>query len=755
MATVSVTHRKVVTIPDDPNYPVGSGEWNDSHVIAGLENVDNTSDVNKPVSTAQAAAIAASVGGAWTNARTAKTAAYTVVNTDAGSTIALGGAAFYTLTINAASGYNSNFVVMIENEDTRGKLIAINGYTSFILWPKQSFLLFNQNNVWQFDSPGRWRLATSQAWNVDHVNGSDSSDGLAIGAGAFSTINHGLAVIQGQVDPNNFAVALQLATETFTENVAVLGPTAFGASLSISIIGNASSPSSVVWQTTGIALTVRDQAVIILAGIKFVGLGSSQTAISVSQNSTVDFSNMEFGTFAGGTHINVVGNGQVNYNHGSYTVSGNFSQHIANQGPGTIIIANCTVSVPNALTFSSWYFGSGNSFFETASTTFTGTGAGSGSTGSQYIVTEGASALLNGVTLPGSFGGFLSNGGSVDAVTSTLVLPSTASAHTFATAVSAAGAVTYTQPTAADVSGLGTADHVQFGTLGLGGAAASTTIPLTISGTTITDTNQGTAVGSMNGTLAYASTSNLSMFGTQSTVTVTGASAGSNISAFANFYQLSIGLSGATLATAYNFRIRSGTTGAAPTGTVSGLAGVAVEAPGLFHTGTPTLTFTATYGLRVANQAMAVTGITQGTVYGLWVDTQTNGTSNYLAWFNGTNPVAVQNTGLGYVTGAGGTVTQATSKATGVTLSKASGAITMNNAALAAGTIVSFVLTNTAIAATDVLILNHISGGTVGSYSLNAQCAAGSATINVRNNTAGSLSEAIVIQFALIKAVNA
>ncbi len=110
---------------------------------------------------------------------------------------------------------------------------------------------------------------------------------------------------------------------------------------------------------------------------------------------------------------------------------------------------------------------------------------------------------------------------------------------------------------------------------------------------------------------------------------------------------------------------------------------------------------------------------------------------------------------IGYATGAGGTVTQATNKATGVTLNKVSGQITMNNAALAAATIVSFVLTDSAIAAGDVLILNHISGGTPGSYTLNAQCAGGSATINVRNNTAGSLSEAIVIAFAVIKAVAA
>lgn len=111
--------------------------------------------------------------------------------------------------------------------------------------------------------------------------------------------------------------------------------------------------------------------------------------------------------------------------------------------------------------------------------------------------------------------------------------------------------------------------------------------------------------------------------------------------------------------------------------------------------------------------------------------------------------------GIGYAAGAGGTVTQITSKATGVTLSKVCGQITMNNAALAATTIVSFTLTNTAIAASDVLTLNHVSGGTGGAYTLNAQCANGSAVINVRNATAGSLSEAIVIAFALNKAVTA
>ena len=107
---------------------------------------------------------------------------------------------------------------------------------------------------------------------------------------------------------------------------------------------------------------------------------------------------------------------------------------------------------------------------------------------------------------------------------------------------------------------------------------------------------------------------------------------------------------------------------------------------------------------------------------------------------------------FGYGAGAGGTVTQATNKSTGATLNTRCGQITMNGASLALDTTVSFVLTNSQIAAGDVLILNHISGGTAGSYLLNARSAAGSATIDVRNITAGILSEAIVIAFAVIKA---
>lgn len=108
--------------------------------------------------------------------------------------------------------------------------------------------------------------------------------------------------------------------------------------------------------------------------------------------------------------------------------------------------------------------------------------------------------------------------------------------------------------------------------------------------------------------------------------------------------------------------------------------------------------------------------------------------------------------GIGYATGAGGTGSQSSAKTDGVTINRPTGRITMSNATLNANTTVTFTLTNSNIAANDLLVLNHVSGGTAGSYALNAQCAAGTATINVRNLTSSGLGEAIVIGFAVIKA---
>ena len=111
---------------------------------------------------------------------------------------------------------------------------------------------------------------------------------------------------------------------------------------------------------------------------------------------------------------------------------------------------------------------------------------------------------------------------------------------------------------------------------------------------------------------------------------------------------------------------------------------------------------------------------------------------------------------VGYSTGTGGAVTQITSKATGVTLNKRCGQITMNNASLSAAAEVSFTLTNSVIAATDVVMVCIGSGATAGAYIVQCDAVAtGSCRISIGNMSSGSLGEAIVLNFVVIKAVNA
>lgn len=111
---------------------------------------------------------------------------------------------------------------------------------------------------------------------------------------------------------------------------------------------------------------------------------------------------------------------------------------------------------------------------------------------------------------------------------------------------------------------------------------------------------------------------------------------------------------------------------------------------------------------------------------------------------------------FGYTAGAGGTVTQLTNKATGVTLNKLSGQITTSNAALAAAAEVTFTVTNNTVATTDVPCVAHASGGTAGAYDVFvAAVGNGSFAITVANMSAGSLSQAIVINFVVIKGANA
>lgn len=115
-----------------------------------------------------------------------------------------------------------------------------------------------------------------------------------------------------------------------------------------------------------------------------------------------------------------------------------------------------------------------------------------------------------------------------------------------------------------------------------------------------------------------------------------------------------------------------------------------------------------------------------------------------------TNTMLASSSGLGYNTGAskGGTVTQASSRTTGVTLNKATGAITLVSAAGSA-TPATFTVTNSTVAAVDVPLVVQKSGTDL--YHINVTAvAAGSFNITFFT-TGGTTTEQPVFNFVILK----
>ncbi len=107
-----------------------------------------------------------------------------------------------------------------------------------------------------------------------------------------------------------------------------------------------------------------------------------------------------------------------------------------------------------------------------------------------------------------------------------------------------------------------------------------------------------------------------------------------------------------------------------------------------------------------------------------------------------------------YPTGLG-SVTQLTNKSTSVTLNTNAGVITMNNAALLSGVTVGFTVNNSTVGSTDVVIVSIASGATANSYRVEVDAVVSqSFHVSLTNYSGGSLSEAVVLNFAVIKWVN-
>ena len=109
--------------------------------------------------------------------------------------------------------------------------------------------------------------------------------------------------------------------------------------------------------------------------------------------------------------------------------------------------------------------------------------------------------------------------------------------------------------------------------------------------------------------------------------------------------------------------------------------------------------------------------------------------------------------GIGYGPGAGGTVTQATSKSTAVTLNKPCGKITMHPASLSATTAVGFLCNNSIVSRNDIvsLSIDRTTVSDAGNYQLRWAVNDGTIAIVLVNVLGVALADGVGINFAVIK----
>lgn len=122
-------------------------------------------------------------------------------------------------------------------------------------------------------------------------------------------------------------------------------------------------------------------------------------------------------------------------------------------------------------------------------------------------------------------------------------------------------------------------------------------------------------------------------------------------------------------------------------------------------------------------------------------------------------PAAIKSTsstgGIGYYTGAGAAVTQITTAATGVTINAVCGAITTVALTTAGAAEETFVVTNSAVEASDCIVFGTNYAGAGIPFVTATAVSAGAFTVQITNVSASSLNALMVINFAIIRTKSA
>lgn len=422
---------------------------------------------------------------------TTRTTTASAASSDCWGTVPLGGTAFYTFTVGAATGFPVGCVMAIRNVDSgsggRGKLLDINGALGgkCILWPTQEVVIKRVSTGWQWGGCYRWQIPVGITFNVNPSTGVDwdpsgavtYNDCLGTGSGACKHISAPVNMGKQFIDAAGGAITIQLAdsalygtqeTATAMDNFVCFGPQP-GANIEVKIKGNVTTETNVVWKASADGATVvyaKDGCILGIDGVTFDGNSKTgAVAVSSGQGSTVDVGitgsgKVRFNAFTSGYDFIVYPEGTVNLTTGTtVTVAGNAKDFVLINSGGTFAIpSNFTVTFSGSPTLTNIFEVFGGVVTLGSSVTFSGA-----VTARRYAI-DGGTLICNGNTLPGTGGSLV--GGWIDCPAS----PSIASG--------ACGTGSNGTISGSDRSG----------TISIG-AAATTTCTITFSATQVTAPN--------------------------------------------------------------------------------------------------------------------------------------------------------------------------------------------------------------------------------------------------------------------------
>lgn len=188
--------------------------------------------------------------------------------------------------------------------------------------------------------------------------------------------------------PLTFQSDAGLCNDDFT----AVGPLVGGCESTIVFRGDPAVPDNCVIDANTSCFGATDGACYYVSGFKVTS--GNGNCLAAGPGSRLVFGSIDFGQ-TDLNHIAVWAGGLITGDGTNYVISGGANAHYKLDSWGTIIVNPCAVWLPKPCAFT--YFcqaGTGSACFKNLS--FSGPGAGIGSTGAKYAVNEGATVLVGG-----------------------------------------------------------------------------------------------------------------------------------------------------------------------------------------------------------------------------------------------------------------------------------------------------------------------------------------------------------------------